>query len=359
MTNNKKKIIINIIIIIIVLFFTFFYLFKSDILTIESLKGIKIYQVLIVLFAFLIAQVLYSMANYFVYKKINNKMNVGRLIINESIGHLGSSISPFRSLHFPLKLYYQNTIGVKLEDTLTAISKAQIIYSFTSMISYFIITIILMITKYQIVFMESSVSLFYVVGVGFLFHLFIFFSILILSFNIKLQKKFINLLAKVMNKFKKDFNKEEYIISLENKFLRYRGSIKDLFKNIKYYLIVIVFYIAHKVTLAILEYIAYLAFTLNPFDFNELIIFYILNLAMVYIANVVPLPGGFGTTEVLFVLVFASVIDSSIIGSILLVYRMGTYYIPVILEAILFIIISSKYNKRIIKENKETDKLIS
>ena len=81
-----------------------------------------------------------------------------------------------------------------------------------------------------------------------------------------------------------------------------------------------------------------------------------MNLATTYITNIIPVPGGGGGAEVLFTVIFASVIGNEILGAILILWRVSTFYMVVIFEFIVFILFSIIKGKSQDKE-KEIDTL--
>ena len=59
-----------------------------------------------------------------------------------------------------------------------------------------------------------------------------------------------------------------------------------------------------------------------------------------YIANVIPLPGGTGTSEVLFTVVFAHIIENPLLGTTLVLWRVSSFYFPIILEFLGFLFVA-------------------
>ena len=82
------------------------------------------------------------------------------------------------------------------------------------------------------------------------------------------------------------------------------------------------------------QYFSYLVLTGEAFSIDKAFVFYTLNVASAYITNVIPVPGGVGTAEVTFSLVYAAVVPEPVIGSVLVLWRAGSYYLPVIIEAV-------------------------
>ena len=348
---TKKKFIINVAVILIVTALAFYYLMKSDVVSLEKIRLIQPYQYAAVFSLFSVSVLLLSLIDFFVYRSVTDKMPYGKCIINTMTGHLGSSVTPFRSGHFPLMAYYQVNSGVPVYDTVTGLTKCQIIYSAVSLVSYAILTVALAIMGNYTVFQDSKVSLWLVVLVGFTFHLAVMVVLLFIIFN----KRFRTFCIKIWAKITKNTDKPEVIAKWQNNLNNYRAQITDVLKNFKKFVFPAVLYLLYMVFSGSLQYFAYVTFTGYAFSVSDLFTFYTLNLASTYIANIIPVPGGFGTTEIMFSLVFVYVIPNAILGSVLVLWRMGTYYMPIVIEVVFFAVFTltgkRKKDKTLIKEN--------
>ena len=348
---TKKKFIINVAVILIVTALAFYYLMKSDVVSLEKIRLIQPYQYAAVCSLFSVSVLLLSLIDFFVYRSVTDKMPYGKCIINTMTGHLGSSVTPFRSGHFPLMAYYQVNSGVPVYDTVTGLTKCQIIYSAVSLVSYAILTVALAIMGNYTVFQDSKVSLWLVVLVGFTFHLAVMVVLLFIIFN----KRFRTFCIKIWAKITKNTDKPEVIAKWQNNLNNYRAQITDVLKNFKKFVFPAVLYLLYMVFSGSLQYFAYVTFTGYAFSVSDLFTFYTLTLASTYIATIIPVPGGFGTTEIMFTLVFAYVIPDAILGSVLILWRMGTYYIPIVIEVVFFAVFTltgkRKKDKTLIKEN--------
>lgn len=349
---SKKKIIINSIIIVVITILAIVYLFKNKSVTWEMIKNIAWWHYLVVFGFFLLTMFLWSTIDLLVYKTFTNKLNTLSSWMNIHVGHLGSNVTPFRSGHFPLMAYYQNSKGFSLNESMTGLVKCQIIYSITTIFGYILLLVYFVVNHQSIVWQDVNVPFWAIVLIGILFHSLVFGAICLLSFNKKLLNFFLKVLIKIITKFKKSFNKDEFQKNVEEKFILYEQEIKTIFKSFHRYILPCLIYLVFMILLGTAQYVSYLVISKEAFSIKQLFVFYSLNLAATYITNIIPIPGGVGTSEFMFMNIFNSVISSQIIGSVLVLWRVSTYFIPIIFEAIIYLIFSLRYNHKLIKEAK-------
>ncbi len=340
--KNKKKYIINAAIIIIVASLTFFYLFRSKVITAESLSAIKWYFYLICIAAFVAIISILAVAERFIYGTFTDELNYKRSLFTVIFGNFGSGITPFRSGHFPLKAYYQYKDGVVVGTTVTGFLKCQIIYSAVSLALYAAVTVALAVTGLSVVISGTDVKLWIVAAVGFGFHAAVFIGVIILAFSERLQRGALKLVCKIAKKFKKEFDGEGFYSAQSEKLARFKEQIRIVGKSFYKYLLPAALYAVYTVASGCLPYLAYLLLSGKGFAFSDLFFFYVLSLTSVYITNVIPLPGGTGTAEMLFILVFSSVISDPLLGETLVLWRISTYYLPITVEFLLFLPVSLK-----------------
>ena len=309
--KSKRKIIINVIVVLAITLFAFYYLTKSDVITLEKVRAIKWWNYLTVTAVVFLSFAILSLVDFFIYRTFTNSMPYTKCYVNTLSGNLGSGVTPLKSGHFPLMAYYQYNSGVPVNDTVIGLVKCQIIYSATSIILYTVVVLVLAIGGYTIEFYGSTVKLWLVVMLGLVFHLVVFIAIVILSYSKKVQNKTLGLWAKFLFKIKKIKDKEKYLLEKTEKFNTYRVQLAIIGKNFTKYLAPSFLYAVHLFLFGSIPYVAYLLITGSAFSFSALCMFYTINLASAYITNIIPVPGGVGTAEVLFSLVFASVISDT------------------------------------------------
>ncbi len=336
--KTKRKYIVNVATIILIAAFAVYYLTKSDYITPESIAKIRFYDILLIFTFFIVGLAILSLLDCLVYKSFTNDMCFSKCFINTLCGNLGSGVTPFKSAHFPLMAYYQFNSGVPLADTVTGLTKCQVIYSATSIVVYATVTVVLAITGLTFVFEGVRVSLWIVVCVGLAFHLAVFVAICLIAFNMPLQKWALRLWVSLVKRLKKNFNEQEYLTQKTIKLQIFKQQITIVGKNFARYIFPCALYFIYMIVFAgNAQYLSYLLITHKAFSLESLFLFYTLHLASAYITNVIPVPGGVGTAELMFTLVFAFVIpDKAIIGAVLILWRVATYYLPIVVELVVF-----------------------
>ncbi len=338
--KNKKSYVINAIILVLVTGLSIFYLTRSNMLTLENLQALTALSVFVVLLYSLLPVLICALICFLVYRKTVKKWHYGNSVIDGFMGNLGSKITPYKLGHFPFRFYYQAKKQVKFHESLTSLTKTQIIYSVTSVIVYLTFTIVLAVKGTTVQIAGLDLPLWSVFLVGCAFHTGSTVGCFILSFSVTIQNLFITLLAKILFKLKKIKNIEEYVNAEKEKFHMYKEQVVELKNDWLYYLPLAFLYAVQMFISCSIPYIAYLMITGCAFNFNEFLQFYMLALAMNYANNVLPLPGGSGSAEVLFTLVYSVVISNDIVGSVMLLWRFCTFYFPIIVELIIFAVVA-------------------
>ena len=104
------------------------------------------------------------------------------------------------------------------------------------------------------------------------------------------------------------------------------------------YIPAVLVYVAYMFLTSSLIYVAFLAVSGQAFALSDYFSYYLLTIGAAYITNVIPIPGAAGSSEIVFGMLFKEVIAANILGGVLLVWRIGSYYVPLILAIIQFYI---------------------
>ena len=119
---------------------------------------------------------------------------------------------------------------------------------------------------------------------------------LLLAFVKPLQKFFILTAAKITCRKKSDEEKNAFITEQTLKYEIYREQIKLMPKKTARYILPFFLYIADMFLSASSVYAAYLFSAGTIFSVKEYFSFYIATLAATYITNIIPIPGGSGSS---------------------------------------------------------------
>lgn len=326
---------VNFFVVFFLTLFSVYYLTKTDVLNSTTFDKISFIDIFLVMLFFLLGLFVLSIVEFLVFRTFTKTMPVQRCYVDCLLGNLGSNVTPLKVAHFPLKFYVQHSFGVPFSDSVTGAVKCQIIYSFTSILVYLTIVISLAVNGQQVIIGESVFPLFLIISFGLFFHIGVFILTVVLAFNVKLQKWVLCTLSKLIKKIKKNFNEEQFIYEKERNLRLFREQISVIVKKFCAYIAPIVLYAIFMFLSESALYFTFLLVTGESFVLSEFFTFYLLTLASYYIANFIPVPGGAGTTEVVVSILFSSIIASEFIGSIIILWRLATYYLIILLEVVL------------------------
>ncbi len=335
---SKKQVIINLLVIALVTTLAIFYLAKDNIFNdIHLISNLPFYSFFLIGF-FVLGYVLCdSFIIYRSFRGINNQMKYKDCIGMYLYGNLGSSLTPSKAGHYPMKLVYMEKRGNTIDQALSVVTRAQIIYSLVNVICYIVMFVVCSFNN--VTFTLSSGNIIKLKSVALIGLL-----IAILSLGIFISLAFIrplnNLLIKIVGFFvcktNKSITKEEYYDSQQKKMEITRKQIiyfvKNMYKEIPSILANFGFLLFNNC----LPYFIYLFLSGNPFSFVDLLFYFALYQSVSYITTFFPIPGNAGVAESTFVIVF-KVAMGKYIGACLLLWRLFNYYLLMIIDLIYFI----------------------
>ena len=345
---KNKKYLLNLIIILLVTTLTIYFLIAKSLLTKEVFISISLVNVLCVFVVYLFSVIIYAFVDYLCVKKSLVNFTFLNALTDVVFGRLGSDITPYKSGHFPLRIYSYISNNFSFYEGLSGVTRTQIVVSFSSVVNYLILFFILLANKRSVNLEGVNVGLHLVVGVGALFHVGSIVLSMLLAFVKPFQKFCINLVASI--RFRKNEEKrEEFIGEQVVKYQVYKEQVILLLKEFYKYILPMLTYALYLYLITSFIYLSYLLLSKEIFSFDGFIKFYLLSLCLTYISNVIPIPGGNGSSEGLFVLLFPLLIGENLLVGTLMLWRISCYYLPVLFGGIFFLLVSliKKRHKRI------------
>jgi uncharacterized protein (TIRG00374 family) len=297
-----------------------------------------------------------SLVIFRTFKMSNTNLSFRQALGTYFFGCLGSNITPMKSGHFPLKFYYFSRNKVSFEKSLGIICLNQIIYSSTTIFTYFLLFIFCAVKNTSIVVLNITVYLKYIALIGLVFNIGTMTLVLLMSFNKKFHSLIIRLCAWFLFKFKKITSKEEYAESQREKMLIYKNQILYFVKHFYKFLPSILMYFVFLLLICGTPYVIYLFLTNSTFNISDYLFFFSLNQTMSYITNVIPVPGGTGVAEITFLTIFGLVYPENLIGTGMVIWRVFTYYMPTLIAFLVFVIFMVKKRNEERISLKETEK---
>lgn len=335
MSKNKKTF-KNLIIFIILIILTFYIILKDQNITeiAQVLRNVRLEYVFIAIIAMFIYLFLETVNMSRTLKTLKEKSNFMQNFKYVLIGFFFSSITPAASGGQPMQIYYMHKNGISVANSTLALlvnlCSFQIITISFAMISLF----------FNHGYLTNGLIWLFVIGVT--LNSIALALLLIGIFSKKLSAWLVKFAVKILSVFKiKNIeNKKE---KLEKELFKYQGSaayIKQnrmvMLKTILTTFIQILFYYS-------IPFLVYCAF-----GFGEYNIIQIISLQAILYATVsgIPLPGAVGVSEGGFLGIFKNVFTQSTLNSAMILNRGISFYLFVLISAILVISQTFATNKK-------------
>ncbi len=241
-----------------------------------------------------------------------------------------NAVTPFSTGGQPFQIYVLNKNNVSLPQGTNIIIQESIVHQIAIILVGFlaiILNLILGICKIE------GVVLWFLI-IGFLANVLILFLLFIVSYSKKINKSLIKIVINLLTFLRLIKKKNELINKLNKKIEDFTNNSKILLKDKKRFVKLIIIncialFCLYIVPLTIL-------FSLGDYSSFDGMTAIILVAFISIISSYIPLPGGMGGQEYLFVLLFDLYIDKPILSTLMLLWRFTTYYLPMIIGAVLF-----------------------
>ena len=338
--KRTGKTIRNAIIFILLIILTFYIILKDQNTDeiFEIIGTVKLRYVLIAVICMSIYVICEAINIGRTLKALNEKTSFFSNIKYALIGFFFSGITPAASGGQPMQIYYMYKDKISVANSTLALlinlSSMQVVTISLALIS--------VIINHNI--LNTALTCFFVIGI--LLNASALSLLLIAIFSKKLLQKLINIVVKIMKKLKiKNIDQKQEKIQAE--LSKYQNS-SDYIKNNKLVIIktIITTYIEF-LALYSVSYWVYCSFGLNKYN-----IFKIISIQAVLYGTVsgIPSPGAVGVTEGGFIEIYKSVFPQNMISSAMLLNRGISFYLLVIISAIVTIINILKTKKMLKKE---------
>lgn len=318
----KKNTIVLLLITIIVLY----VILKDDWPNIaKALTTMDVKYLLLAIIVFLISVSLKGIANYLIVND-KKKITVREAIKHNLITQFFNGITPFSTGGQPMEIYMLTEHNISLPKATN--------YTVQSFIFYQIALVICgaLAVTYNFIFkiFPKVTFLKYLVLLGFAINIFVVVILLLIANSKKTTQKLSNLCKKACKKLKINGKDEE----IETKFGDLYNGFKELSKNKKLSIIGIFLNI---LSLGFL-YLIPLFVLFSMGDFTSLnVADTITASAYIYLIGAfVPIPGASGGIEYGFTQFYGNFIKTGTLSAVLLIWRFITYYLGVIIGALIF-----------------------
>ncbi len=324
-TKKINKTIRNLIVFVLLIFLTFYLIFKDqnvlEILNIAvNVKKRYIVVAIIAMCLYLLGETINITR---ILKELGEESTFLRNIKYTLIGFFFSSITPAASGGQPMEIYYMHKEKIAVANSTLAL--------LVHLTSFQIVTIALGIVSTIIHFEIVKSGLIYLVIVGILLNSTALTLLAISIFSKRLSKGLINFAVKLL-KFFRISNIEKKQESLEKELEKYQESAVYIKEHKKLMIRTIATTFIQVIIYYSIPYWVYLAFGFTGYNFFQIVTLQ----AMLYATvSGIPSPGAVGVSEGAFIEIFKGVFPATMMNSAILLSRGTSFYLFVIISAII------------------------
>lgn len=338
--KKTKRMIRNLLLFIVLIILTFYIILKEQNITeiFSVLQNVKKQYILIAALCMCIYIICEAINIGRTLKNLNEKSTFWQNIKYALVGFFFSSITPAASGGQPMQIYYMYKDKISVANSTLAL-----LINLTSM-QIVTISIALISVIFNHKYLNGPLTGFFILGIALNSSALTLLLIGILSK--KLSKKLVDFAIKIMKKLKIK-NVEDKQMKLESEMDKYQAS-SNYIKNNKIVIIktLLTTYIQFILFYSV-SYWVYCSFGLSEYNFIQIV-----SIQAILYATVsgIPSPGAVGVTEGGFIEIYKSVFPQNMISGAMLLNRGISFYLLVIISAIVTIINILK-TKKMLKKN--------
>ena len=323
MKNSKFNSIIIIVVTIVVLYFAL----KDDFL--EKMQYLFSFNIWWLVFAILLVFIYWGLKSLVIYlcaKKFDNDYSYKKSFKLVMDTQFVNAVTPFSTGGQPYQVYRLKKQGFSIEKGTNIVIQDFIVYQ----IALILLGTGAVITNNVFNFFPNDDLLKKLVLLGYLFNIIVIVSLFVLAFNKKGNRFILNLIINIGAKFKIIKNKEKFIDRSNEIIFNFHENAVILMKSKWHFIRIIILNFIALVCLYLVPFalIVGLGENINPF------LCVMTSAYVMLIGSFVPIPGGSGGLEFGFVRFFGFFIGGAKLSSIMIAWRLLTYYLGLFLGAV-------------------------
>lgn len=289
-----------------------------------------------------------SVIIYYLMGTLGTRVQMSHCCLYSFIGFFYSAITPSASGGQPLQI-----IAMRKDRIPVAVSTVVLaIVTITYKLVLVIIGVVVMALrpKALMVYLEPVQSVIYL---GLALNIICIVILLMLVFCPKLVRVITLKTLALINKIKPLRNMEKQTARFERIVSQYEGTAEFFLTHKRVIFRVLLLTMAQRITLFLVTWFTYLAFDLSGHSMPLIVTLQ----AMISVAaDMLPLPGGMGVSETLFLDIFPTIFGESLVIPGMMISRGISYYTQMILSAIMTVVASFIIRDRSVKKEKERQK---
>ncbi len=240
-----------------------------------------------------------------------------------------NAITPFSTGGQPFQVYTLKKNKLSLSDGTNVIVQESIIHQIALIVVGFLAIIINEI--FGIYKFEGIIETFLILGFG--LNILVIFLLFLISHSNKIDKLITKYIVKILT-FLRIIKNKEILNKLHNTIDNFNYNSKILLKDKKRFIKLILINCLALLCLYIVPLTILFSFN-NYVSFDGMIAIVLVSFISI-ISSYVPLPGGIGGQEYLFILMFGVYVNQPLLSSLMIMWRFITYYLPMIVGAVIF-----------------------
>ncbi len=308
----------------------FWYILKDNFNeSIMLLLGANIWYLILMLLTYVFYFVIEAYLLYLLINKINSNYSYKKTLELNLMTKFFNGITPFSLGGQPLQVYELSKSKVRVTEALLVIVENFIVLQ----ISMTIMSVVSLGVCLNAGLIPNRL-LWILTIIGIFITILSLFMAIFMCVKINYAKKLGKWFIKVLNKIHIIKNKDESYLMWTNKCDEYHTCFKILLKDKTFIIKCVLLNIIYMIIFCMLPFLTFKALNINV-DIN---IFYSIVLAcFVYLsASFIPIPGATIGMEYAFINYFKMIVVDSLVMPGVLLWRLVSYYIPMILGGILF-----------------------
>lgn len=313
---------------IILVLILYFVLKDNFVNIISTLIRADLKWILIAVILMCIYWLLRALGMFIIVREYSKSITFKKIFNLTLITQFFNGITPFSSGGQPMEVYYLSKTGIRASKGTNIIIQNFILYQI-ALIMHGIIAVAL---NYNFHFFKEVALLKELTLIGFIINTLVGVGLLFISFSTKVNKTIINTLIWIGCKLNIIKDKEQSINKWTERLDEYHESATLLINKKSLFVKGVIYnFVALAIFYAIPLFVIY-----SMGNFNVNLVETITSSAYVLIIGAfVPIPGGSGGIEYGFMQFFGNFIGGSVLAASLLVWRFITYYLGIILGAIM------------------------
>lgn len=348
---NRRKLILNTLFLAIVFFITYYYIFHGQDLTdiIENIKSsdVRYWALAVICIVFFIGSE--SVIIYYMMHSIRQKVRLTHCVLYSFVGFFVSCITPSASGGQPAQVYFMKKDKIPIPIATLILMIVTIAYKLVLVV---LGVVILIVRPAEIMsYLEPTLGICYL---GLSLNIICVSFMLLLVFHPTMAHNQLTALIKLLGKIRLIRRVDHYMHKADTAMQQYK-DIAEYFRTHRMVIWnVFAITIVQRILLFLVTYLVYRSFGLNGTGFVTIIILQ----GMISMAvDMLPLPGGMGISEKLFLQIFAPVFGSVTLPAMVVSRGLG-YYTQLIISALFTVVALFTIGRKDRERGKEDDRIL-